>query len=95
MPQRYVVGFRIAGRYRHVQVEGKDALDAAQQVKAAHPDAHITYARTHNSRADERHPEPRLGEERAGDHAPAARVQKSRRASSKIPKVARARGRRV
>ena len=89
MPQRYVVGFRIGGRYRHVQVDGEDALDAAQQVKAAHPDAHITYSRKHNSRADERHPEPMLGEERGGDQqAPAASRQKSRRAASKVPKVA-------
>ena len=95
MPQRYVVGFRIGARYRHVQVDGEDALDAAQQVKAAHPDAHITYSRKHNNRADERHPEPMLGQERAGDQGPAARAQKGRRASSKIPKVARARGRRV
>jgi hypothetical protein len=87
MPQRYVVGFRIAGRYRHVQVDGEDALHAAQRVKAAHPEAHITYARKHNSRADERHPEPMLGEERAGDQGSGARVQKSRRAASKIPKV--------
>jgi hypothetical protein len=95
MPQRYVVGFRIDGRYRHVQVDGEDALDAAQQVKGAHPDAHITYARKHNSRADERHPEPMLGEERPKDQGAGARVQKSRRGGSKISKVARARGRRV
>ena len=87
MPQSYVVGFRSAGRYRHVQVDGEDALDAAQQVKSAHPDAHITYSRRHNSRADERHPEPRLVEERVADQAAGARVQKSRRAASKIPKV--------
>ena len=67
MPERYVVGFRIDNRYRHVQIDGEDALDAAQQVKAAHPDAHITYSRRHNERADERHPEPRLGEERSAD----------------------------
>ena len=67
MPQRYVVGFRIDNRYRHVQIDGEDALDAAQQVKAAHPDAHITYSRRHNERADERHPEPQLGEERTAD----------------------------
>lgn len=64
MHQRYVVGFRIADRYRHVQLDAEDALDAAQRVKAAHPDAHITYARRHNQRADRRHPEPMLGEER-------------------------------
>lgn len=87
MPERYVVGFRVAGRYRHVQVDGEDALDAAQQVKSAHPDAHITYSRRHNSRADERHPEPMLGEERAGDQGSRAKVQKGRRASPKIPKV--------
>jgi hypothetical protein len=94
MPQRYVVGFRVAGRYRHVQVDGEDALDAAQQVKAAHPDAHITYSRRHNQRADERHPEPRLGEERPSDQGPAVTTQKGRRASSKVPKVP-ARRRRV
>jgi hypothetical protein len=62
--QRYVVGFRIQGRYRHVQLEAADALDAAHRVKAAHPEAHITYSRRHNHRADDRHPEPMLGEER-------------------------------
>ncbi|HEX6102213.1 MAG TPA: hypothetical protein VF031_04115 [Alphaproteobacteria bacterium] len=93
MPQRYVVGFRLEGRYRHVQVDGEDALDAAQRVKGKHPDAHITYSRKHNSRADERHPEPMLGEERGKDQPPAAKLQKSRRAASKVPKVP-ARGRR-
>ena len=92
MAQRYVVGFRIAGRYRHVQVDGEDALDAAQQVKGAHPDAHITYARKHNNRADERHPEPMLGEERDRDQELGARIQKARRAASKIPKVPARRG---
>ena len=62
--QRYVVGFRVTNRYRHVQVDAGDALDAAQQVKAAYPQAHITYSRRHNRRADERHPEPNLGQER-------------------------------
>lgn len=71
MPQRYVVGFRVANRYRHVQLDAEDALDAAQQVKAAHPGAHITYARSHNRRADERHPEPRLGHERPLKDTPA------------------------
>jgi hypothetical protein len=85
MRQRYVVGFRIEGRYRHVQVDGEDALDAAQQVKAAHPDAHITYARKHNSRADERHPEPMLGEERIADSG--AKAPRTRRAASKIRKA--------
>jgi hypothetical protein len=85
MPQRYVVGFRIGGRYRHVQVDGEDALDAAQQVKDAHPDAHVTYSRKHNSRADERHPEPMLGEERMADAG--SKAPRTRRAASKIPKV--------
>jgi|GraSoiStandDraft_51_1057287.scaffolds.fasta_scaffold48194_3 hypothetical protein len=62
MPHRYVVGFSISNRYRHVQVEAEDALDAAQQVKSVYPDAHITYSRRHNKRADDRHPEPSLYE---------------------------------
>jgi hypothetical protein len=68
--RRYVVGFRIEGRYRHVQLDATDALDAAQRVKGAHPEAHITYARRHNQRADDRHPEPMLGEERPIGPAP-------------------------
>jgi hypothetical protein len=60
MPQSYIVGFSIANRYRHVQVEAEDALDAAQRVKDTYPDAHITYSRRHNKRADDRHPEPTL-----------------------------------
>ena len=62
MPQCYVVGFSIANRYSHVQVEAEDALDAAQRVKDTYPDAHITYSRRHNKRADDRHPEPILEE---------------------------------
>ena len=86
MSQRYVVGFRIANRYRSVQVDAGDALDAAQQVKAAHPDAHITYSRRHNSRADERHPEPQLGEERpVKPSAPRPATPGSRTASSRTP----------
>jgi hypothetical protein len=68
--QRYVVGFRVQGRYRHVQLEAVDALDAAQKVKGAHPAAHITYSRRHNHRADDRHPEPMLGEERPVSPSP-------------------------
>lgn len=71
MPQRYVVGFSIANRYRHVQVEAEDALDAAQKVKSTYPDAHITYSRRHNKRADDRHPEPNLERvQSAGTTAP-------------------------
>jgi hypothetical protein len=31
-------------------------------VKSVYPDAHITYSRRHNKRADDRHPEPSLYE---------------------------------
>ena len=85
MPQRYVVGFRVANRYRHVQLQADDALDAAQQVKAAHPNAHITYARTHNRRADERHPEPALGQERPVRHTPPRADGRSGAASATAP----------
>ena len=80
MPQRYVVGFSIANRYRHVQVEAEDALDAAQRVKDTYPDAHITYSRRHNKRADDRHPEPMLDEVQPASTPSTRRAAKSRRA---------------
>ena len=79
MPQRYVVGFSIANRYRHVQVEAEDALDAAQRVKDTYPDAHITYSRRHNKRADNRHPEPILEEVQTSATGRAAKPPRVRR----------------
>ena len=37
-------------------VEAEDALIAALKVKAAHPEAAITYVRKQNARGDRRHP---------------------------------------
>jgi hypothetical protein len=80
MPQRYVVGFSIANRYSHVQVEAEDALDAAQRVKDTYPDAHITYSRRHNKRADDRHPETILEEVQRKRTSATRRVAKTPRA---------------
>ena len=42
-----------------VTVEAEDALIAALKVKAAHPEAAITYVRKQNARGDQRHPHSR------------------------------------
>jgi hypothetical protein len=59
MTLRYVVGIRISSKADQVSVEAEDALIAALRVKAAHPDAAITYVRKRNVRGDRRHPHPR------------------------------------
>jgi hypothetical protein len=55
---RFAVGLKLQGRVDHTIVEAEDALIAALKVKAAHPDALITYVRRQNRRGDARHPPP-------------------------------------
>jgi hypothetical protein len=56
MTLRYAVGIRIRNKSDQVTVEAEDALVAALKVKAAHPEAAITYVRKRNARGDRRHP---------------------------------------
>jgi hypothetical protein len=58
----FTVGYKLHARSDRVIVEARDALAAALQVKAHHPDALIMYARPQNRRGDARHPVPRLRE---------------------------------
>jgi hypothetical protein len=58
---QFTVGFKIATRTDHVIVDAEDALAAALEVKAQHPDALIMYARQKNRRGDARHPVHELG----------------------------------
>jgi hypothetical protein len=57
----FTVGFKIGSRTDHVTVEAEDALAAALEVKARHPDAMIVYSRRQNRRGDARHPVLELG----------------------------------
>jgi hypothetical protein len=56
MTLRYAVGIKIRNKTDQVAVEAEDALIAALKVKAAHPEAAITYVRKRNVRGDRRHP---------------------------------------
>jgi hypothetical protein len=58
MTIRYVVGIKIRNKADQMTVEAEDALIAALKVKAAHPEAAITYVRKQNARGDRRHPHP-------------------------------------
>ena len=58
MTLQYAVGTKIGNKADQVTVEAEDALIAALKVKAAHPDAAITYVRKQNARGDRRHPHP-------------------------------------
>jgi hypothetical protein len=66
MSLQYVVGIRIGSKPDQIAIEAEDALIAALRVKAAHPEAAITYVRKQNARGDQRHPHPRQA-----DKAPA------------------------
>lgn len=57
----FTVGFKLSARTDRVIVEARDALAAALEVKARHPDATIMYARPQNRRGDARHPVHELG----------------------------------
>jgi hypothetical protein len=63
MTLQYVVGTRIGNRADQISVEAEDALIAALKVKAAHPDAAVTYVRKQNARGDRRHPHSSQGTE--------------------------------
>ena len=52
----YAVGIRIRNKADQIAVQAEDALIAALKVKAAHPEAAITYVRKRNVRGDRRHP---------------------------------------
>jgi hypothetical protein len=54
----YAVGIRVGNKADQVTIEAEDTLIAALKVKAAHPDAAITYVRKQNARGDRRHPHP-------------------------------------
>jgi hypothetical protein len=56
MTLRYAVGIKIRNKADQVTVEAEDALIAALKVKAARPEAAITYVRKQNARGDRRHP---------------------------------------
>lgn len=56
MTLRYAVGIKIRNKSDQMAVEAEDALIAALKVKAAHPEAAITYVRKQNARGDRRHP---------------------------------------
>lgn len=59
----YAVGIRLGKRADQVAVEAEDALIAALKVKAAHPEAAITYVRKRNARGDRRHPHTDLSKD--------------------------------
>ncbi len=67
----FTVGFKLQARTDHVTVEAADALAAALEVKARHPEAVIVYARPRNRRGDARHPVHELG--KAGETGPRQR----------------------
>ena len=56
MTLRYVVGIKIRNQTDQMTIDAEDALIAALKVKAAHPEAAITYVRKQNTRGDRRHP---------------------------------------
>ena len=56
MTLQYAVGIKLKSRADQVTIEAEDALIAALRVKAAHPEAAITYVRKRNARGDRRHP---------------------------------------
>lgn len=59
----FTVGFKLKTRMDHVVVEAEDALAAALEVKARHPEAVIMYSRPQNRRGDARHPVHELDSE--------------------------------
>jgi hypothetical protein len=68
MTMQYAVGIRVVNKADQVTVEAEDALVAALEVKAVHPDAAITYVRKQNARGDRRHPHPdQVGKPAAGE----------------------------
>ena len=70
MTMQYAVGIRVGSKADQVTVEAEDALAAALEVKAAHPEAAITYVRKQNARGDRRHPHPGQVDESAAGAGP-------------------------
>jgi hypothetical protein len=65
---QYAVGTRVGSKADQVTVGAEDALAAALEAKAAHPEAAITYVRKQNARGDRRHPHPdQVGRPAAGE----------------------------
>ena len=65
----YAVGIRIRNKADQIAVAAEDALIAALKVKAAHPEAAITYVRKRNVRGDRRHPHASQIDENPAGHA--------------------------
>jgi hypothetical protein len=65
----YAVGIRIRNKADQIAVAAEDALIAALKVKAAHPEAAITYVRKRNVRGDRRHPHASHIDENPTGHA--------------------------
>ena len=65
----YAVGIRIRNKADQIAVQAEDALIAALKVKAAHPEAAITYVRKRNVRGDRRHPHASQIDENPTGHA--------------------------
>jgi hypothetical protein len=68
MTINYAVGIRIRNKADQIAVEAEDALIAALKVKAAHPEAAITYVRKRNVRGDRRHPHASQIDENSAAH---------------------------
>jgi hypothetical protein len=67
MTLQYAVGIKVRNKTGQTTVEAEDALIAALKVKAAHPEAAITYVRKRNVRGDRRHPHSsQIGKNPAG-----------------------------
>jgi len=77
----YAVGIRIRNKADQIAVQAEDALIAALKVKAAHPEAAITYVRKRNVRGDRRHPHSNQIDESPAGHA-AGRAARSADAKS-------------
>ena len=69
MTINYAVGIRIRNKADQIAVQAEDALIAALKVKAAHPEAAITYVRKRNVRGDRRHPHASHIDENSTGHA--------------------------
>jgi hypothetical protein len=70
MSLQYAVGIKIGNRTDQMAIEAEDALIAALKVKAAHPEAAITYVRKRNVRGDRRHPHGSETEPAAAGRSP-------------------------
>ena len=62
---RFTVGLKRGSKADRTTVDAEDALIAALEVKARHPEARIMYVRPQNRRGDARHPVHGLKEDRA------------------------------